>query len=519
METQRNNSSEEKKLEEFDLEWEEMDLEPMEEVKPEYMEEGKEADTDASLQKIILQVDEGGTEDALDLINVAENMGKSWKVFGWLWVFAVSIGFFIAILSVGAKGLLGTGSYASAVITFNFDGIDEGLDPNGGLFHVNKIKSTAVVNAALEDLGWTGVNVESVRANLKLEGVIPDSVKQQIAVINTVAESSPEYYANIEELNYFPSRYTVTLYRCKGMSGDETRELLDAILSSYREYFMDSYADTSVLGAVTDVLDVQNYDYMQASEILANQIDTMQEYVDAKMEQAPDFRANSTGLSFSDLSGSVEALRRLDLNNYISFVQSNNLTKDAGTQVDYFNYQVKQYNFEIQELQNQLSNVERMITEYEKDPVIVMSNQESVTETTQTSGYYDQLLEQKLELNKQISERNTDLNEAYNMIASLNNGEAGKEEDYAYADNLLARLIDTIQGWTGLVQKTTEEYYEVKLYADAYRISIPAQYTPVGGIGQMIRRMMICGGAAALLVVLVWAVSGLKTEISRMRAK
>lgn len=581
METQRNDSSENRELEELDLEWDEVDLEPLEEEpaeepieeepieeepieeepmeeesaeeepieelikeesaerEPELLEEPIDGGTveepevevteeeisaeasgsDAALQKIILQVDDNGGDDALDLINVAENMGKSWKMFAWLLVFAVSIGFFIAVLSVGVKGLFGTGSYATAVITFSFDGIDEGLDPNGGLFDVNKIKSTAVINDALDELGWEGVNVDNVRANLKLEGVIPDSVKQQIAVINTVAESSPEYYANIEELNYFPSRYTVTLYRCKGMSGDETRELLDAVLSSYRKYFMDSYADTSALGVVTDVLDIQNYDYMQASEILENQIDTMQEYVDAKMEQAPDFRANSTGLSFSDLSSSIKAVRSLDLNNYISFVQSNNLTKDAGTQVDYFNYQVKQYTFEIQELQNQLSNVERMITEYEKDPVIVMSNQESVTETTQTSEYYDKLLEQKLDLNKQISERNTDLNEAYNMIASLNGGTEGKEEDYAYADSLLAGLLDTIQGWTGLVQRTTEEYYEAELYADAYRISIPAQYTPIGGLGELIKRMVICGGVAALFVILCWAIAGLKTEIVKMRAK
>ena len=517
METQKNNSPEGAETDTFDLEWDETEMGAIE---LEDFGEEENTDHDMPLQKIILQVNEPGEEGALDLVNVAGNMGKSWRFFAYFLVFAVSIGFFIAALSVGLKGLLGTGSYASAVITFNFDGIDEGLDPNGGLFQVNKVKSTPVINAALEDLGWEGKNVEAIRANLKLTGIIPESVKQQIAVINTVAESSPEYYANIEELNYFPSQYTVTLTRCRGMSGDETRELLDAILAAYREYFMDNYADTSVLGVTMDVLAVENYDYMQASEIIGNQIDTMQVYVDAKVEQAPDFRANSTGLTFSDLSSSIQALRRLDLNNYNSFIQSNNLTKDAGTQVDYLNYQVRQYNFEIQELQNQLSNVERMITEYEKDPVIVMSNQESVTETTQTSEYYDQLLEQKLELNRQISEKNTDLNETYGMIASLNSdGGAGKEEDYAYADTLLENLLATMQGWTELVQKTAQEYYESELYADAYRVSIPAQYTPVGGLGELIRRMLLGGGIGALVVFVSWAVAGLKTEIVRMRAK
>lgn len=517
MEEQRNHNSEEE-MDLFELEWEE-EKEKLP-TEPEVISEAREKEGDELLRKIILQVDEHAEGEALDLINVAGNMGKSWKFFLYFLVFAVCVGFFSAALSIGMKGIFGAGSYASAVITFRFDGIDEGLDPNGGLFQVDKVKSTAVISEALDELGWEGKDVEAIRANLKLKGVIPESVKQQIAVINTVAESSPEYYANIEKLNYFPSQYTVTLYRCKGMSGDETRELLDAILSAYRKYFMDSYADTSVLGVATEVLDAKNYDYMQASEIIENQITAMQEYVDAKVAQAPDFRANSTGLSFSDLSGSIAAVRRLDLSNYISFVQSNNLTKDAGIQVDYFNYQIRQYNFEIQEMQNQLANVERMIAEYEKDPVIVMSNQESVTETTQTNAYYDVLLEQKLDLNKKISELNTDLNEAYSMLAVLNEGTTvSKEEDYAYADSLLDGLLATVQGWKELVQKTTAEYYEAELYADVYRISIPAQYTPVGSMGELIKRMLLFGGAAALFVFICWAVAGLKTEIVRMRAR
>lgn len=495
----------------------EIDVEDVETI--EAMEAMEEEKPEKDSQTIILHMDDSGDDAAIDLLNVAENMGKRWKYFAWLFVLAVCIGFLAALLSIGAQSLLGDGSYATAVIDFSFDGIDEGLDPNGGLFNVNKVKSTEVINAALQDLGWENKNVEEIRANLKIVGVIPDSVKQQIAVINTVAEDATEYYTNIENLDYFPSRYTVTLYRCKGMSGEETRELLDAVLIAYREYFMDSYGNTSTLGVAMEVLNVEAYDYLQASDIIENQIDTMQEYVDAKMEEAPDFRANSTGLSFSDLSGSIAAVKRLDLNNFISFVQSNNLTKDAGTQIDYYNYQIGQYNFEIQELQTQLANVEKTISEYEKDPVIVMSNQESVTETTQGNEYYDTLLDQKIELNKKITELNTDLNEAYGMIRALNDaGQTSKEEDYAYADSLLGGLLTTVQGWSDLVRKTTEEYYEAELYADAYRISIPAQYSAVGGLGELLKRMLICGGVGALIVILYWGVSGLKEEIVRIRS-
>ena len=169
-------------------------------------------------------------------------------------------------------------------------------------------------------------------------------------MINTVAEDAAEYYTTIEDLNYFPSQYTVTLRRCKGMNGDETRELLDAILIAYRKYFMDSYGGMTALGFATEVLDVSAYDYMQASDMLGNEIDIIEDYVNAKAEEAPNFRANCTGLSFSDLASSISTLRRLDLSNFISFIQTNNLTKDAGVQIDYYNYQIKQYNLDIHEL-------------------------------------------------------------------------------------------------------------------------------------------------------------------------
>lgn len=481
---------------------------------------GREKQAEKNSRTVILQMekDSGEEEGVIDLLNVAGYMKQKGRFFAYVLVIAVCISWTAAAVSQGLQGIFGGNSYASAVINFSFDGIDEGKDPGGGLFDVTKLKSTVVINDALEELGWEDMNIEEIRSNLKIQGVIPDSVKQQIAVINTVAEDAAEYYATIEDLNYFPSQYTVTLYRCKGMNGSETRELLDAVLLSYRKYFMDSYAGMTALGFATEVLDVSAYDYMQASDMIGNEIDVIAEYVEAKAQEAPDFRANSTGLSFGDLASAIAAVKRLDLSNFISFVQANNLTRDAGVQIDYYNYQIKQYNLEIQELQTQRSHVEKTIEAYEKDPVIVMSNQESVTETTQKDEYYNELLQQKLDLNQKISELNTALNEAYDMVNTLNASEQSmKEEDYAYADALLEGLISTVESWGKLVQQTTEEYFEAELYADAYRISIPAQYSAVGSIKDLVKRMAVFGGAAAVLVVLLWGMAGLKEEIVRGR--
>lgn len=480
----------------------------------------KEELNDKDLQRIYLQVNQEEDEETIDLLNVAGRMGKKKKLFGYMLMLAVCIGVVLGAVIVGFKALTGNSSYANAVISFSYDGIDQGQDPNGGALDVTKIKSTPIVSAALENLQMKDVDVEDVRSAMKITGVMPDSVKQEIAVINTVAEDAAEYYTNISDLDYFPSQYVVRLNKIKGLKAEQTSELLNAILSAYRDYFLETYANTDVLSLSTNVINYEDYDYLQAADMLTNQIDLMQNYVDARAEEAGTFRANSTGLSFGDLSNSIETIRTLDLGNFISYVQSRNLTKDAAIRVDYYQYQIEQYNLKLQEVQAQLSNVEKSITDYEKDPVIVMSNQDSVTTTEQKNAYYDELVKQKLELTEQIASINTSLNENYtrlNALADIVNG--GSEEEIAHADTLLANLINTINSWGKLVQNTTEEYYNTSRFADAYQVSVPAQYTSTDGLMSVAKTMILCTGVLVLLVVLLWCYDGLKDEIKAQRKK
>lgn len=480
----------------------------------------KEELNDKDLQRIYLQVNQEEDEETIDLLNVAGRMGKKKKLFGYMLMLAVCIGVVLGAVIVGFKALTGNSSYANAVISFSYDGIDQGQDPNGGALDVTKIKSTPIVSAALENLQMKDVDVEDVRSAMKITGVMPDSVKQEIAVINTVAEDAAEYYTNISDLDYFPSQYVVRLNKIKGLKAEQTSELLNAILSAYRDYFLETYANTDVLSLSTNVINYEDYDYLQAADMLTNQIDLMQNYVDARAEEAGTFRANSTGLSFGDLSNSIETIRTLDLGNFISYVQSRNLTKDAAIRVDYYQYQIEQYNLKLQEVQAQLSNVEKSITDYEKDPVIVMSNQDSVTTSEQKNAYYDEMVKQKLELTEQIASINTSLNENYtrlNALADIVNG--GSEEEIAHADTLLANLINTINSWGKLVQNTTEEYYNTSRFADAYQVSVPAQYTSTDGLMSVAKTMILCTGVLVLLVVLLWCYDGLKDEIKAQRKK
>lgn len=483
------------------------------------MAKGETEPRDRDMSRVYLQVDrQGYGTNTIDMVNVVTNMGRHKKLFFYLTALAACAGILLGVLISAACAVMGISAGASAVVSFSFEGIDQGLAPNGGAFDVTKIKSTPVINKALAELGWEEVPVEEIREGMKIEGIIPDGVKQKIAVINTVAEDAAEYYANIEDIDYFPSQYTVTLRKCAGLSGDRTRELLDAILASYREYFMDAYANTEVLSASFNVLNFETYDYRQAADMLENEMMVMKSYVDDKKEEDAGFRAASTGFSFGDLSSSIDTLINLDLANFTSFVQSHNLTKDAGTRADYYNYQINQYTLQISELQAQLSTVQTTIQSYQKDPVIVMSTQEAVTETSQKNEFYDSLLERKLELTEKIGQLNTELERTYELLESLADSTvSGSEEEYTYADTLLSNLLETVRTWSELVQATADEYYSTELFADAYRISVPAQYSAAGSLGDAAKNMAVCAGILVAMVMVVWSVAGVKEEVAKGR--
>lgn len=471
--------------------------------------------------KIVLQVDNKDDEESqIDLLNVAGQMGKRKKLYGYFIAVAVCVGVLAALLVIGMQYITGKGSYAQAMVSFQYEGIEEGLDPNGAAFDINKMKSPAVITDALENLGITDVSIEEVRQNIAIEGVIPEDAVERITTIKEMAQDDASNYEKILDVTYFPSQYVIYLYKCKGVNGAQTAEILEAILDSYREYFMDTYANTEVLTVTSNLIDYTQYDYAESVDMLESQIDIMLDYVTERRDQAPDFRSAATGLSFGDIKKSLETIQSVDLAKLSSYVESHNLTKDSQRQREYYEYKIKKYSMDLSELQVQMSNVQNTIDSYQKDPVVIVSSQESTQELTQTNEYYDTLVENKLALSKKISEINTELNETYTLLNAMDTvSKKNTQDEYDYADSVLSKLAETLSVWVKQIEDTTDEYYNTTLFSNAYKISVPAKYKAAGGIVDMAIKIVICAAAAVFIVFVIWCIDGLKAEIKETRKK
>lgn len=469
--------------------------------------------------RIYLQMDNDGNEEAqIDLFNIAVNMKKKEKLYQYILAVAVCIGVLLGLLVVGVDYVAGKSSYARAVISFQYEGIEDGLDPNGAAFDVNKIKSPAVIEEALNTLDITEYDAEEIRENIVIEGVIPEDAVERITVIKEMALEDVSNYEKILDVSYFPSQYIVYLYKDFGMSGSETALILNAILESYREYFLDTYANTEVLTVTGNLIDYTDYDYAEALDMLGTQIELMQDYVMERREQAPEFRSSATGLSFGDIATALDTVDGIDMANLNSYIESHTLTKDRERQIEYYEYKIKKYNMSISECQVQLSNVQSTIDKYQKDPVVIVSSQETTQQIEQTNEYYDRLLQQKLNLSEQIAALNTDLNETYALLNAINSSnKKNTQDEYDYADGKMSSIAQTIASWAELTEETTQEYYTTTLFSNAYRIGVPAQYSAAGGVLSVAKKIALCVVGMAFVVLAVWCLDGLFGEIRQMR--
>ena len=192
-------------------------------------------------QKVILEVHKETTNRSsqyIDLIDVARNMNRRRKLYMYLCIAAIILGGALGLIKITIDHYFNHSSYARAMISFQYEGIESGLDPNGASFDINKIKSPAVIQKALTNLGLSTEYIEDVRSNISVEGVIPEDAVERITVINKMAEDDGQYYEQLLDVSYFPSQYIIYFYDDRTFPVGEIDNILNAILESYKEYFM-----------------------------------------------------------------------------------------------------------------------------------------------------------------------------------------------------------------------------------------------------------------------------------------
>ena len=467
---------------------------------------------------VTIQTPGNDMEDGVTLAEIFSALKKGGvKLLAWL-----LIGVLVGGLGGSAYVLITRNRAVSSMIAFGYDGVEKGLDPAGAVLDVNKLKSPQIIEPALREMGIEGLDAEQVRQEMTIEGIVPQDVIDRLTVITTIATNA-NAVGNLEkvlDVDYYPTQFKINLGTQKlALNTAQACQLLDAILSSYRAYFFDTYANTSVIGTALGGVDYEEYDYTEALDILTSQLQTIRSYVLSlnNRERGKDFRSTLTGYSFQDILSSLDIIRSADVMLLDALVYSYNLTRDKPLLLTYLDYQKEELGRQVDVALRTQETINEKLSGYEKDTVLVMGTGESTGPVTPgnlsmtlASTEYDNLIEQSIDAAQNVAELNARIAKIDSRIEKINTDVVVPAGEYARrceeADEKLRLIKEKLVRWADTVSKTAEEFYDTEAFNDAYKVLLPAQKE-----GGLLKSILLYGGVAAVglagLILMIYVIS------------
>ena len=383
---------------------------------------------------------------------------------------------------------------AVALVSFGFEGIENGQDPNGNWFDATDIRDESVLTAAAEAAGLTLAEgeAEKIAANLQIEGVIPDDVITRITTLTSAYTSDTVPAASVKKIRaYYPTTYTLTLnVGALGYDRAAGNRLLRAVLDAYRDYFQRKYGYNEVFESAILNADYDSRDYDGAVALLRANLEALRRYVDA-LAAGDDtgFRSSETGLTFQDLTAGITALEDRDITALASYIEANAVTRDPQKRKTGLTWRKEEAERAGKALEDRLgganTGMNGLIANYQKAvylvpgwvspgagsdqdapdrsaPVVPMSDAVeaaaavSAYQVTQSSKMYDYLVRQRTALQKEKAETDA-------LVGSLESRLAGADAVpdagvTSYVESEFTRIRERISALLSSVRATAEDY-------------------------------------------------------------
>lgn len=421
-----------------------------------------------------------------DVVVSLSGIVKKLKKYFLIWVIAAVVAF---VLPVAGSAVFSADQHKemTALVSFTYSGIEKGLDPNGNVFDVYSLKTPAVIESALTELGHSLEELETIRSNIRIEGIVPADARDRITVYNSVLASNStgaiSAAQQLLETSYYPTQYNVTFnYADTEYTNAEAVEVFNTILECYRDYFFETYGYNEALGSAVATIGYTDYDYAEAVDLFSSTLSTLRSYVNnLSREDTTRFRSAVTGYTFADLSKSIEAIQSMDLDLVSSYITVNNVTKDKDTLIDYYEYRIDALTRQKTIAEENLATISASIDTYEKDTVMIFGNGTENTDTQyyQGSETYNNLFQQRINAQDTLSTVTQQINFYNTRIVALKSKPVGNSTEKEKVEADLTRINEKVNDLIDKINLTADEYYNTVSFANAYNVLVPASTSSV----------------------------------------
>ncbi len=400
----------------------------------------------------------------------------------------------------------------TALVGFYYDGIEDGLDPNGNEFDANSLKAVTVIEQTLSDMGMSIGKVEDVRNSITISGIIPDDALDSLYAYKSIFDENMSISAAQELMNvtYYPTTFRVKFdYNGAGMEQDEAIEFLDTMLDNYKMYFIETYGTSSVFGTAIESIQY-DYDYPQEVDEIDSTVSSLKSFINSfSSADKSGFRSTNTGYSFSDLSSLADTISSVDVVSLKSYIIGNSITRDKTELTDYYNYRIETLTRSLNKAQEQLDSIINSIENYEKDQILVIAGADGTNQTTlsQTSDTYDDLVQQKIDAQSSVSSYQSQIDELNDRVTKLKKAGNTSAEKMQEADDKINTVIEKVNNLVELTNETVREYYETGALSDAYSILLPATGgSTKTGFTSLVKKPLIATELLLFAVYVIFAI-------------
>lgn len=242
---------------------------------------------------------------------------------------------------------------ASTVIQYTNDGARNGYTPDGSPLNVEEIYSSTVIDAALTDLGYQA-NIDSIRSNCYVEEVIPEA---QQKLNEALLEKGEE------------TTYNADTYRVYYIGDDETgedyaRNMLDAIIKNYYDFYAEKYVEEQLPSNGVSVLAAKDYDFIESAQVLEDSVSEMLDYLLDKRAAQPYFRSVETGYAYDDLYRIYSFLYNYEIPDLYAAILTNAETDDIDLLVSRLTRECEDMQLHIENRQERADHLKALIDSY-----------------------------------------------------------------------------------------------------------------------------------------------------------
>lgn len=269
------------------------------------------------------------------------------------------------IVSLSLSIIVGAGSYvvlskkqtykASTNIKFVNSAASNGYTYNGSKIEdvLEELTGSEVIDAAINGERLQGkVTSNSVSEMLSIEGVIPEDTQN---LIDSMLGNGKEY-------EYNPVEYKISIESEMPQAG----KLLNSIVRNFITYYTKNYVnpDSFPSNVSTLISGDTSYDYIEQADLIKNNIETIESFLNEKASADGDYHNSTTGYSFSDLVNRYEYIYNTKLPELYAKILANKATKNPDLLLKKLEQNNNAYNTSSNDTYEELEKLYSMIKSY-----------------------------------------------------------------------------------------------------------------------------------------------------------